>query len=83
MPVVPRQHHGLRDLPPVCAANLLARRISKEVLSKKNLTVEDAEKALIIRALKECEGNRQGRRENRHEPPHLAPQAAHLHLHDL
>ena len=31
---------------------------AKEVLSKKNLTVEDAEKALIIRALKECGGNR-------------------------
>jgi transcriptional regulator of acetoin/glycerol metabolism len=31
---------------------------AKEVLTKKNLTVEDAEKALIIRALKEFEGNR-------------------------
>ena len=28
------------------------------MLGKKNLTVEDAEKALIIRALKECNGNR-------------------------
>ena len=31
---------------------------AKDVLGKKNLTVEDAEKALIIRALKECKGNR-------------------------
>jgi transcriptional regulator of acetoin/glycerol metabolism len=31
---------------------------AKDVLGKKNLTVEDAEKALIIRALKDCNGNR-------------------------
>ena len=51
---------GLRDLPPSVRGESAGapHPDAKEVLSKKNLTVEDAEKALIIRALKECEGNR-------------------------
>ena len=50
---------GLRDLPPSVRGESAGapHPDAKEVLSKKNLTVEDAEKALIIRALKECEGN--------------------------
>ena len=51
---------GLRDLPPSvrgeCASS--SHPEAKDVLGKKTLTVEDAEKALIIRALKECNGNR-------------------------
>ena len=51
---------GLRDLPPSVRGESAGapHPDAKEVLSKKNLTVEDAEKALIIRALKECGGNR-------------------------
>ena len=49
-----------RDLPPSVRGESAAapHPEAKEVLNKKNLTVEDAEKALIIRALKECNGNR-------------------------
>ena len=58
--VVPRQHHWPADLPPSVRGESAGapHPDAKEVLSKKNLTVEDAEKALIIRALKECGGNR-------------------------
>jgi len=50
----------LRDLPPSVRGESATtpHPDAKEVLSKKNLTVEDAEKALIIRALKDCNGNR-------------------------
>jgi len=50
----------LRDLPPSVRGEsaFAPHPDAKEVLSKKNLTVEDAEKALIIRALKDCNGNR-------------------------
>ena len=50
----------VRDLPPSIRgeSSIVAHPDAKEVLNKKNLTVEDAEKALIIRALKEFEGNR-------------------------
>ena len=50
----------LRDLPPSVRGESASapHPDAKEVLSKKNLTVEDAEKALIIRALKDCNGNR-------------------------
>ena len=50
----------LQDLPPSIRgeSSTLAHPDAKEVLTKKNLTVEDAEKALIIRALKEFDGNR-------------------------
>ena len=50
----------LQDLPPSIRgeSSILAHPDAKEVLTKKNLTVEDAEKALIIRALKEFDGNR-------------------------
>ena len=51
---------GLRNLPPsVRGENSSASHPeAKDVLGKKTLTVEDAEKALIIRALKDCNGNR-------------------------
>ena len=51
---------ALRDLPPSIRgeSSIVAHPDAKEVLTKKNLTVEDAEKALIIRALKEFDGNR-------------------------
>ena len=50
----------LRDLPPSIRgeSSPVTHPDAKEVLGKKNLTVEDAEKALIIRALKELDGNR-------------------------
>ena len=50
----------LQDLPPSIRgeSSTLTHPDAKEVLTKKNLTVEDAEKALIIRALKEFDGNR-------------------------
>ena len=50
----------LQDLPPSIRgeSSSFAHPDAKEVLAKKNLTVEDAEKALIIRALKEFDGNR-------------------------
>ena len=50
----------LQDLPPSIRgeSSTLNHPDAKEVLTKKNLTVEDAEKALIIRALKEFDGNR-------------------------
>ena len=50
---------GVVDLPPSVRGESSATHPSaKDVLGKKNLTVEEAEKALIIRALKECDGNR-------------------------
>jgi len=51
---------AVRDLPPSVRgeSSIVAHPDAKEVLTKKNLTVEDAEKALIIRALKEFDGNR-------------------------
>ena len=50
---------GVADLPPSVRGESSATHPStKDVLGKKNLTVEEAEKALIIRALKECDGNR-------------------------
>ncbi len=50
----------LRDLPPSVRGESsgASHPEAKDVLGKKNLTVEDAEKALIIRALKDCNGNR-------------------------
>ena len=50
----------LRDLPPSVRGESTgaSQPGAKDMLGKKNLTVEDAEKALIIRALKECNGNR-------------------------
>ena len=49
-----------RDLPPSVRGESGGASYpeAKDVLGKKNLTVEDAEKALIIRALKDCNGNR-------------------------
>jgi len=51
---------NVRDLPPSIRgeSSIVAHPDAKEVLTKKNLTVEDAERALIIRALKEFDGNR-------------------------
>ena len=51
---------SLRDLPPSVRGESpgVSHPDAKDVLGKKNLTVEDAEKALIIRALKDCNGNR-------------------------
>ncbi len=50
---------GVADLPPsVRGESSVTHPSAKDVLGKKNLTVEEAEKALIIRALKECDGNR-------------------------
>lgn len=51
---------SLRDLPPSVRGESsgVSYPDAKDVLGKKNLTVEDAEKALIIRALKDCNGNR-------------------------
>ena len=51
---------SLRDLPPSVRGESAgaSHPDAKDVLGKKNLTVEDAEKALIIRALKDCNGNR-------------------------
>ncbi|MBT5847405.1 MAG: sigma-54-dependent Fis family transcriptional regulator [Verrucomicrobiales bacterium] len=51
---------GLRDLPPSVRGESsgASHPEANDVLGKKNLTVEDAEKALIIRALKESKGNR-------------------------
>ena len=50
---------GVVDLPPsVRGESSVTHPSAKDVLGKKNLTVEEAEKALIIRALKECDGNR-------------------------
>ena len=50
----------LRDLPPSIRgeSSPVTHPDATEVLGKKNLTVEDAEKAIIIRALKEFDGNR-------------------------
>jgi len=54
------------------------------VLSKKNLTVEDAEKALIIRALKECNGNRTKAAEKIGMSRRTLHRKLHTyHLHDL
>ena len=51
---------SMRDLPPSVRgeSSATSHPEAKDVLGKKNLTVEDAEKALIIRALKDCHGNR-------------------------
>ena len=51
---------SLRDLPPSVRGESpgVSHPDAKDVLGKKNLTVEDAEKALIIRALEDCNGNR-------------------------
>ena len=51
---------GLRNLPPSVRGESsgASHPEANDVLGKKNLTVEDAEKALIIRALKDCNGNR-------------------------
>ena len=50
----------LRDLPPSVRGESVdvPHPQAKDMLGNKNLTVEEAEKALIIRALKECKGNR-------------------------
>ncbi|MBR91057.1 MAG: transcriptional regulator [Verrucomicrobiales bacterium] len=50
----------LRDLPPSVRGESsgMTHPDAKAVLGKPDLTVEDAEKALIIRALKECQGSR-------------------------
>ena len=50
----------LRDLPPSVRGDTPAipHPEAKDMLGKKTLTVGDAEKALIIRALKESKGNR-------------------------
>jgi two-component system response regulator AtoC len=51
---------GLRDLPVSVRTNggLMAEAASRPVLAQDNLTVQEAEKQLIIRALKESDGNR-------------------------
>ena len=50
----------LRDLPPSVRGEPAGspRAVARDLLGKKNVTMEDAEKAVIIRALKECSGNR-------------------------
>ena len=50
----------LRDLPPSVRGEPAGspRAAARDLLGKKNVTMEDAEKAVIIRALKECNGNR-------------------------
>ena len=70
---------GLRDCRPgarrICWRAASGRQGS---LKQKELTVEDAE-GIDYSRLEECEGNRTKVAERkRHEPPHLAPQAAHL-----
>jgi DNA-binding NtrC family response regulator len=51
---------GLRDLPPVVrgTAGTAGAAESARLLSQTGLTVREAEKQLILRALKECGGNR-------------------------
>jgi DNA-binding NtrC family response regulator len=50
---------GLRDLPPSVRGESGVNAPSPlQALSKPSLSVEEAEKELIVRALKECEGNR-------------------------
>ena len=50
----------LRDLPPSVRGEPAGspHSAARDLLGKKNVTMEDAEKAVIIRALKECNGNR-------------------------
>ena len=50
----------LRDLPPSVRGEpaVASHSAVRDMLGKKNVTMEDAEKAVIIRALKECNGNR-------------------------
>ncbi len=50
----------LRDLPPSVRGEPAGAQhpAARDILGKKNVTMEDAEKAVIIRALKECNGNR-------------------------
>jgi DNA-binding NtrC family response regulator len=50
----------LRDLPPSVRGESAGspHPAARDLLGKKNVTMEDAEKAVIIRALKECNGNR-------------------------
>jgi len=50
----------LRDLPPSVRGEPAGspRAAARDLLGKKNVTMEDAEKAVIIRALKESNGNR-------------------------
>ena len=50
----------LRDLPPSVRGEPAGspHPAARDLLGKKNVTMEDAEKAVIIRALKECNGNR-------------------------
>ena len=50
----------LRDLPPSVRGEpaVASHSAARDMLGKKNVTMEDAEKAVIIRALKECNGNR-------------------------
>ena len=50
----------LRDLPPSVRGEPAGspQPAVRDLLGKKNVTMEDAEKAVIIRALKECNGNR-------------------------
>ena len=50
----------LRDLPPSVRGEPAGspRAAARDLLGKKNVTMEDAEKAVIIRALNECNGNR-------------------------
>jgi DNA-binding NtrC family response regulator len=50
----------LRDLPPSVRGESAGspHPAARDLFGKKNVTMEDAEKAVIIRALKECNGNR-------------------------
>ena len=62
--------------PPHCAAAAAPVKASSgPVLAQDDLTVKEAEKQLIMRALKEVQRqSHSGRQENRHEPAHLASQ---------
>ena len=63
---------SLRDLPPSVRGG---GRIDTQLLHGKDLTVKDAEKQLIMRALKETDGNRtHAAKKNRHEPADVPPQ---------
>lgn len=72
---------GLRDLPMNVRGQggIGAGASAKSVIESKDLTVKEAEKQLILRALEEHHGNPHARREeDRHEPAHAASKTPRL-----
>ena len=68
-----------RDLPPSVRGGAPAAANRSALLARNDLTVKEAEKQLIIRALKETRWQpHTGGQKNWHEPAHAAPQAAHI-----